>query len=344
MTAPPKPRFGLIGTESLRGKELKGLLDRSKLPLRSMDLFDPDVAEEYSKLTDFRGEPKVVHHPDRKLLEGLDIVFLAADPATNREYGRLAAELDYRAIDLVETFNADPKIPLAVAGINDGSAAVRGASLVAVPNPAAVFLARLLHPLRGTFGVAKAVAFVLRPASAFDNAGIKELVDQSCALLAGSAVTRKVFRDQAAFNVLSRMEKPGADGFSGPERQVAGEVRRVLGAPAFPFTLSIVQAPVFHTYGLMVYAELGKGAVLGAVEALFKGDPAFKSAGRASAGAVAASNVAGKAEMVLGEIKAEPSIPGGFWFWLVADNLTAGSALNALGVAKALAPARLADA
>ena len=94
----------------------------------------------------------------------------------------------------------------------------------------------------------------------------------------------------------------------------------------------------------MVYAELGKAAGLAEVEALFRADPAFKLAGRESAGAASASTVAGKDEITLGEVKAEPSIPGGFWFWLVADNLTAGSALNALGVAKALAAVPRADA
>ncbi len=344
MTANPKRRFALVGTESLRGKELKSLLDRTKYPLRSMDFFDADVKEEFSKLTEFQGEPKVIHHPTPKLLEGLDIVFLASDPASNREFGRLAAKHDYRAVDLVETFNTDPKVPLVVAGINDGAAAVRKAPLVAIPNPASVFLARLLHPLRGAFGIARAVAFVLRPASAFEDEGIRELVDQSCAILSGSAVSRKVFRDQVAFNVLSRTGKPGKDGFSAPEKQVAAEVRRVLGAPEFPFTLSIVQAPVFHTYSLMAYAELGKGADLAGVEALFKADPAFRLTGREAAGAAAASSVAGKDEIVLGEIKAEPTIPGGFWFWIVADNLTAGSALNALAVAKALSSASRAGA
>ena len=336
MTSTPKRRFALIGTESLRGKEIKGLLDRTKAPLRSMDFFDADVAEEFSKLTEFRGEPKVIHHPSAKLLEGLDVVFLAADRASNEEYGKRAAELDYRAIDLVETFNADPKIPLVVAGINDDSPAVRKAPLVAVPNPAALFLSRLLHPLRHRFGVAKAVAFVLRPASAFEDEGIRELVDQSCAILSGSTVSRKVFREQVAFNVLSRTGKPEKNGFSSAERQVAAEVRRVLGPPAFPFTLSIVQAPVFHTYSLMVYAELGKGPGLKDVTALYKADPAFGFPGRASAAVAAASSVAGRNEIILGEIKAEPDIPGAFWFWIVADNLTAGSALNALAVAESL--------
>ncbi len=343
MTANPKLRFALVGTESLRGQELKSLLDRTKFPLRSMDFFDADVDEEFSKLTDFRGEPKVIHHPSPKLLEGLDVVFLASGPAANREYGLLAGKLDYRAIDLVETFNADPKVPLAVAGINDGATAVQKASLVAIPNPAAVFLSRLLYPLRRDFGIEKAVAFVLRPASAFEDEGIRELVEQSCAVLSGSTVSRKVFRNQVAFNVLSRTGKPGRDGFSAPEKQLAAEVRRVLAAPAFPFTLSIVQAPVFHTYSLMVYAELGKGADLASVAALFKADRAFRLAGHEAGGVAAASSVAGKDEIVLGEIKAEPSIPGGFWFWVVADNLTAGSALNALAVAKALGPASRAD-
>ena len=68
---------------------------------------------------------------------------------------------------------------------------------------------------------------------------------------------------------------------------------------------------------------------------LFKADPAFRVPDRGTAGIAAATSVAGKDEIFIGEIKAEASIPGAFWIWIVADNLTAGSALNALAVAEA---------
>jgi len=60
-----KIRVALVGTDSLRGKELKNVLSKRPFPLKDIDFFDPDVEEEYSKLTEFRGEPKVIHYLDK---------------------------------------------------------------------------------------------------------------------------------------------------------------------------------------------------------------------------------------------------------------------------------------
>jgi aspartate-semialdehyde dehydrogenase len=95
-----KFRCAVVGSETLRGREIKSVLSVKKFPLQSLEFYDPDVGEEDSKLTQFRDEPKIVHHLDRKALEGLDLVFLAADARTNAEYGECAAALHYRAIEL----------------------------------------------------------------------------------------------------------------------------------------------------------------------------------------------------------------------------------------------------
>ena len=46
--------------------------------------------------------------------------------------------------------------------------------------------------------------------------------------------------------------------------------------------------------------------------------------------------VAGKDRIFVGPIKKDTAVPRGFWIWIVADNLTVGSALNAYGIARAL--------
>ena len=74
----------------------------------------------------------------------------------------------------------------------------------------------------------KAVSVVLEPVSAYAEEGIQELAEQSYALLGGSALSKKVFPDQVAFNLLARTIKPERNGFSPLENRVAAEVRRVL--------------------------------------------------------------------------------------------------------------------
>jgi len=184
--------------------------------------------------------------------------------------------------------------------------------------------------------LAKAVAFVLQPVSAFDESGIEELASQSAAMLSGESSTREVFRDQIAFNVLSHTEAPDANGFSSAERQVIAEIKRVLGEPGLPLSLSIIQAPVFHTYSIMAYVEPATETNIKDLERIYRASPLFKIAAPSSSCSVTCLSVAGKDEIFIGQIKKEASFPNAFWIWTVTDNLTRGSALNALEIARAV--------
>ena len=327
-------RVGLIGTDSLRGKEIKALLSVKKFPLTQMEFFDPDVKEEYSKLTQFQGEPRVIHHPEPELLDGLDLVFLASDQRTNRTLGLLAKEKKFQAIDLGETFAGKKDIPVVVAGVNDEVIVKKRYPLVRNPHPITITLSSLLHSLIPKFGVSKAVAFVLQPVSAFDESGIEELASQSTALLSGASPRKTVFKEQIAFNILSHTEAPDADGFSCGEKQITTDIRRVLDLPDFPISLSIVQAPVFHTYSVMVYVELAREASIKDLETLYRASPLFKVSAPGASCPVSSISVAGKEQIFIGQIKKEDAFPKAFWIWTVADNLTRGSALNALEIAR----------
>jgi len=119
MTAPKKYRLALVGPDSLQAQEIKRVLLAQHFPAAGIEFYDPDVTEEYSKLTEFGDEPKIIRGLAGDSLEGKDLVFLAADRETDRKCGQLAAKLDFKAIDLVEAFNEAPDVPLVVAGVND---------------------------------------------------------------------------------------------------------------------------------------------------------------------------------------------------------------------------------
>ena len=331
-----KPRLALVGSDSLKGKEILSLFAAKKFPMAAFELFDPDVEEEYSKLSHFRGEAKVIHALTPEALEGLDLVFLAADEKTDLRYGCLAAEKGYHALDLGETFNADPKVPLIVAGVNDSTIRKDKPPLIANPHPATIILAHLLTTLEAGFGVTKALSVVLEPVSAYAEEGIQELAEQSYALLGGTTLSKKVFPHQVAFNLLTRTIKPERNGFSPLENRVSSEIRRVLAAAAPPLSLSIILAPVFHTYSIMTHFELGGDVSAAAVEDCLRSNDVFRPAAAGETGVVSPATVAGKDRIHLGPVKKDPAIPRGFWIWAIADNLTVGSSLNAYGIARAL--------
>jgi len=339
----PKLKCVIVGTETLRGKEILDVLGKKEFPLGSLEFFDPDVEEEYSKLTQFRNEPKVIHRLDKDSFLGADLVFLAADKKTNLEYGLRASGLNIRTIDLSETFNAREEVPLIVAGVNDGALGLDGHPLIANPHPATILLSHIFDPIIREFGLVKAVAFVLQPASAFEKSGIEELASQSVAFLGSSTLSKKIFKEQVAFNLLSHTEKPDKNGFSPSELQVLAEIKRVLGKKDLPLSLSIVQAPIFHTYSIMTYFELAVETSIHGLQKLFKGNRFFKICPPTDSCPVSPVSTSGKDEIFIGQIKREEISPRSFWVWSVADNLTLGSALNAYEIARVLfdfAPSR----
>jgi aspartate-semialdehyde dehydrogenase len=341
MSAKTGYKIALVGTQSLRGREIGRVLAESSLPIRSLELYDPDIEEEFSRLSQFRDEPKVVHRLNPESLEGLDLVFFAADPATNRTYAQLAGKLGFRAVDLSESFVGRRKVPLVVSGVNDHLLGSRP-SLVSNPHPVTIILAHLFQPLQRQLGLAKAIAFVLQPASAFGQEGIDELAGQSVSLLSGAALPTQVFKQQSAFNLLSHTHPSDSDGFSAAERQIVSEIGRVLEQSRFPLSLSVIQASLFHTYAVMCYVELGREIDLKGMKTVLRQRPLLRDSAAEGFCSVNCISVTGRDEIFVGQVKKENLFPRSFWIWTVADNLTRGSALNALELAKVLldGPAR----
>ncbi len=329
-------RLALIGTDSLRGREIKNVLSTHSFPLASMEFFDTDVKEAYSKLTQFRDEPKVIASLDAKSLDGIDLVFLAADKKTNRRVGRMASSRGFSAIDMGEAFVEDRDVPVVVAGINDRKVLKNKPPLVANPHPVTVILAHVFSLLRRESKIRRATVVALQPVSAFGEAGIKELANQSVDMLKSASIAKKVFKAQIAFNLLSQTAATDACGFSAEENQILREVKDVLSDQDLPLSVSMVQAPVFHTYSLMTFFELGQDRSLASLEAAFRDSAYFKFSRPSRSCPVSSVAVAGRDEVFVGQLKKDAFLPRSYWLWSAADNLTRGSALNAFETASTL--------
>lgn len=325
-------RIVLVGTESFRGKEIKNVLENKRFPLEKIDFFDPDVEAKYSKLTEFRGEPRVVLPVDLAAIASSDLVFLASDKKTDREVGNIAAKNKFLAIDLNKTFNSNAKVPIVVAGVNHKDVLEKRPYLIANPHPVTIILVHFLSVLLQKFQLLKIAAFILQPVSAFYKSGIRELADQSFAVLSSSAVTKNIFKDQVAFNLLSDTGPVDKQGFSSTEKQILSETKRVLGLNDLPLSLAIVQVPVFHTYAIMIHLELEEKTDISTLTDLFKKSAYFKVSSPSTSRSVSSLQVAGKDEIFVGRIKKEATVPNKFWIWTVTDNLTRGSALNAFEI------------
>lgn len=331
MSVQYKPRIALVGTDSMPGKEIMDVLTRKKFPIKKAEFFDPNVEEKYSKLTQFNGEPRVVKALDYDFLDRVDLVFLASDKKINSQIGTLAEDKKVFAIDLSGAFWEQDEVPVVVSGINDDEILESEHHLVANPHPVTIMLSHILKETVQRFGVKKSVAFILQPVSAFGKPGVEELAGQSADILNRGSSPRKVFRAQIAFNLLSQSESVDESGFSGIERRILSELKRIVRKNEM--SISLVQAPVFHGYSAMIYLELDKKADINSVEEAYRKSNLFKCYSPSLECPVSPALTAGKEEIYIGQVKKDIVFPNRFWVWAAADNLTVGSALNAYEIA-----------
>lgn len=329
--------LALLGTDSLRGKEIKRVLEDKPIPSSHIEFFDTDVENEYSKLTQFQGEPKLITAVTEKALSGIDLLFLASEKKTNQKFGRLAAQAESVVIDLEESFSNDKKVPVVVAGVNADIVLSAKPRLISNPNPVTIFLSHLFYAIQKKAAISQAVVTIMQPVSVFGEAGIQELADQSVGMLGGTSLSKKIFKSQIAFNLIAQVSPTNKQGFSPTERQILRETREVMGNPDFPLSLSLIQVPVFHSYSLMLYIELAQGLTLTELEDGLQASSQIEIYSSARSHQASAVSVSGQEKIYVGQLKQDKKRPHAFWIWAAADNLILGSALNGYEIARAVA-------
>lgn len=320
MKSPNGYRVGIVNPLTLVGNEIKTILRDRAFPFNRIALLD-STGEVAGALTDIGDEPAVVTPISDVELEDLDLVFFCGPPATNRPWIERQRALEFVAVDLSQPSSIDEG-KLAVAGINIENVDATDTLLVS-PHPVAIPIALILHQIESLSPVELCTATVVQPASEFEQAGIEELARQTISVLNISTMPQDVFDRQLAFNLYPALEHH--------EEFIVGQVK-ALADPRTELALLITQGTIFHghTFSLFVktQSELTREQVLDALRsspaiALPEGDQAFGTI-----------DAAGKDEVLIAEVRPDPSMRAGFWVWAVCDNLRRSSALNAVLVAE----------
>ncbi len=311
--------LAIINPSTLVGKELRDRLGARRDLWQDLRLLSthPDEA---GRLTEVAGGAVVVQEFDGELLQDAEVVFLCGPrdnlgPALEAIPGTATGIL--LAPDAEETDG-----PAAIAGIN--AAALAEGGILVSPHPAVVAICHLLYPL-AAFGPTTAVATVVQPASMYDEAGVDELFEQTRRILVFSGDRPEdVFQRQLAFNLLP---------LACPLPGLGAQTRNLLGTDA-EIALHVLQGGIFHGISVSLFVRLrddpGEAAVREALEA----SPVLRLEDEEPL--LGPIDIASQDEMVIGEIVREPGAAGIYRLWAVVDNLTLGSALNALRIAEGL--------
>lgn len=332
-------RVAILGAASLKGKELREVLEERLFPVKKLALLDDDEA--LGQLTEFEGEPTFIHRIAPETFAESDVVFFASTTGvfTRAHWQQAAAgpaaliDLSHALLDVPEAVVRVPFLEKHLPGASPSPPL--GRRWFIAPHAAAIVLLTLLARLSAALRLRQVVANVFEPVSERGASGMDELQEQTVRLLSFQEFPRTVFDAQVAFNLLPRYGAESQARLEEVEDTVRREIERCAPALADRLALRVLQAPIFHAHCLSVMAELEEPFEVSAVERALGGDHvAVLKQEEAPALPV---DVAGRDDIVVGPVLRDQKRPTAFWLWTVADNLRL-TARTAVEIAETLLP------
>jgi aspartate-semialdehyde dehydrogenase len=333
-------RVAIVGAATLKGKELKEVLEERNFPAVDIRLLDDN--ESLGQLERVQDEVAFVQPVTREQFANVDFTFFASDDGFTRTNWKLAHQTGSAIVDLSYALENDPAVPVSAPWIERelgrASQLNLDSSVITIAHPAAVTLALLLLRVQKAAAIRRAVVTVFEPVSERGRRGMDELHEQTVNLLSFQQMPTGVFDAQVAFNMIGRYGAAAVLPLETIERRIAGHLRKLLGAEGPVPALTVVQAPVFHAHTFALYLDLEKTVSAGDMAHALAGE--HVQVARSPEDAPSNVNVAGKDDiLVMLHRESELENANGLWIWAAVDNLRL-AAITAVDCANALAAVR----
>ena len=323
----------VVGATGAVGREMWRLVASGALPvLRAIPYTS---ARSAGTELSFRGTnvPAIPLSPET--FEPVDLALFSAGAGVAREWAPRFVAAGGVVVDNSSAFRKDPSVPLVVPELN-GQTLEPGVRLVANPNCSTIQMVMALAPLHRAWGLRAVKVATYQSASGAGARALAELLEGTRQHLEGGVEEPRVFPHPLAFNVIPQVGEFDAAGESIEERKMRDETRRILGLPDLPVSATCVRVPVLRAHSEAVWASFDDlpdprraAQLLREAGVVVEDDP---SASRYPLPRAAA----GRPEVFVGRLRADPSDPRGLAFWVVSDNLLKGAATNAVQVAEVL--------
>jgi aspartate-semialdehyde dehydrogenase len=324
----------VVGATGAAGQTTLGILEERKFPVRELRAFASPRS--VGKTVTFRGEAIPLRAIEPSAFKGVEIAICAAGSPQSRQYVPMMVQAGAVVVDKSNAFRMDATVPLVVPEIN---APMVGShqGIVASPNCTTIVTVMPLKPLHDASRLRRVVATSFQSVSGAGVQGIADLRHQTEAWVRGETLVPMHFPHQIAFNLIPHIDAFGPDGYTGEERKLINEVRKILAVPDLPISATTVRVPVFTCHSVAVNAETEERISAAEARRLFERFPGLKVWDEPAQHRYPMPVVVeGQDDCYVGRIREDLSHPRALNFWVVGDQLRKGAATNAVQIAELL--------
>lgn len=324
---------GVVGATGAVGREMVKTLEQRDFPVDELRLFAS--ARSKGKKIEFQGREVEVEELTPETIKGCDVYLFSAGSGVSREYAVQAAESGI-VIDNSSAWRMEPDVPLVVPEVNPEDVDWHS-GIIANPNCSTIQMVVALYPLHKRYIVKKVIVSTYQAVSGTGQKAIKELEDQISAYVEGQECRPEVYPYPIAFNLIPRIDVVYDNFYTKEEMKMVLETRKIMHAPELSVTATCVRVPVFRGHSEAVTAEFTTSASLDEIRRVLEEAPGVKVIDDPFNDRYPTPReLAYTDEVFVGRIRYPLVFEYGVSFWVVADNLRKGAALNAVQIAELL--------
>ena len=330
-------RVAVVGATGNVGREMLQTLSERAFPVDEVVAL-ASARSAGSEVSFGEDEVLKVQALDTFNFKGIDIVLSSPGAKVSAEFAPKAAAAGAIVIDNTSYFRMDPDVPLVVPEVNASAiAGYKKRNIIANPNCSTIQMVVALKPLHEIAKIKRVVVATYQSVSGAGKEGMDELFNQTRGIYMNASLERAKFTKQIAFNVIPHIDVFMDDGYTKEEWKMSVETRKILD-PMIRVTATCVRVPVFVGHAEAVNVEFERPISAAEARAALQAAPGVGVVDhRANEGYVTPVECAGEDKVYVSRIREDATIENGLSFWVVADNLRKGAALNAVQIAEKLA-------
>ncbi len=326
--------IAIAGATGAVGCEFLKLMEARNFPIKNLRLLASKRS--VGKTLSFCGEKIPVEELTKKSFKGVDLAFFSAGKGRSKEFVPHAVNAGSVVIDNSSAFRMNPDVPLVVPEINPHMV-FKHNGIIANPNCSTIQMVVALFPLHKSATINRVIVSTYQSTSGAGTKGMKELINQTNAFSKNEPLEVSTFPAQIAFNLFPHVDVFMENGYTREEMKMVKETQKIMDAPEMKISATCVRVPVLRAHSESIWIETEEKLSAQEARKILKNAPGIIIKDEPVDGGYPMPWEADETtETYVGRIREDLSHEKGLIFWVVADQLYKGAALNSLQIAEVL--------
>ena len=328
-------KTAIVGASGAVGQEFLRVLEERNFPVGELLLFGSErsAGRKYT----FRGkeiEVRLLQHNDD--FKGVDYAFVSAGAGTSREFAETITRYGTTMIDNSSAFRMDADVPLVVPECNAEDALDAPRHIIANPNCTTIMMVVALKPIEALSHIRRVHVASYQSASGAGAQAMAELEEQYRDIVEDKPVKVSKFAYQLAYNLIPQIDVFQDNGYTKEEMKMYNETRKILHSDV-RCSATCVRVSALRSHSEAIWIETEKPLEVREVQDALAAAPGVTLCDDPAALKYPMPlYTAGKDDVYVGRIRKDISDDFGISFWLSADQIRKGAALNAVQIAEYL--------